>query len=70
MTDDAVDPWPERRGHHRITIDPAVANRQVIRCYEKVGFRPVGVMRQYERGADGRFHYGLLMELLRDDLLP
>ena len=60
----------ERRGHHRITIDPAVANQQAIRCYEKVGFRPVGVMRQYERGADGRFHDGLLMELLRDDLLP
>jgi aminoglycoside 6'-N-acetyltransferase len=59
-----------QRGHHRITIDPAAANERAIRCYEKVGFRPVGVMRQYERGADGRFHDGLLMELLRDDLLP
>ncbi len=59
----------ERRGHHRITIDPAAANEQAIRCYAKVGFRPVGVLRQYERGADGRFHDGLLMELLRDDLL-
>jgi hypothetical protein len=26
------------------------------------------VLRQYERGADGRFHEGLLMELLRDPL--
>ena len=59
----------ERRGHHRITIDPAAANARAIRCYEKVGFRPVGVMRQYERSADGEFHDGLLMELLRDDLL-
>ena len=59
----------ERRGHHRITIDPAAANERAIRCYQKVGFRPVGVMRQYERGADGQFHDGLLMELLRDDLL-
>ena len=58
------------RGHHRITIDPAAANERAIRCYAKVGFRPVGVMRQYERGADGQFHDGLLMELLRDDLLP
>ncbi len=59
----------ERRGHHRITIDPAAANNRAIRCYAKAGFRPVGVMRQYERGADGLFHDGLLMELLRDDLL-
>jgi aminoglycoside 6'-N-acetyltransferase len=57
-----------QRGHHRITIDPAAANRQAIRGYTKVGFRPVGVMRQYERGGDGRFHDGLLMDLLRDEL--
>ena len=58
----------EQRGHHRITIDPAAANGQAIRSYAKVGFRPVGVMRQYERGSDGRFHDGLLMDLLRDEL--
>jgi aminoglycoside 6'-N-acetyltransferase len=58
----------EQRGHHRITIDPAADNHQAIRSYAKVGFRPVGVMRQYERGSDGRFHDGLLMDLLRDDL--
>ena len=27
-------------------------------------------MRQYERGGDGRFHDGLLMDLLRDELAP
>jgi aminoglycoside 6'-N-acetyltransferase len=58
----------EQRGHHRITIDPAAANERAIRCYTKVGFRPVGVMRQYERGGDGRFHDGLLMELLHGEL--
>jgi aminoglycoside 6'-N-acetyltransferase len=53
------------RGHHRITIDPAADNAAAIRCYEKAGFRPVGVMRQYERDVDGdRWHDGLLMELL------
>lgn len=57
----------ERCGHHRITIDPAAANQRAIRCYQKVGFRPVGVMRQYERGGDGQFHDGLLMELVHDD---
>ncbi len=58
----------ERRGHHRITIDPAAANDRAIRSYAKVGFRPVGIMRQYERGGDGQFHDGLLMDLLRDEL--
>jgi aminoglycoside 6'-N-acetyltransferase len=55
----------EERGHHRITIDPATANAAAIRAYEKAGFRRVGVMRRYERDADGRgWHDGLLMELL------
>jgi aminoglycoside 6'-N-acetyltransferase len=58
----------EQRGHHRLTIDPAAANERAIRCYTRVGFRPVGVMRQYERGSDDSFHDGLLMDLLRDDL--
>jgi aminoglycoside 6'-N-acetyltransferase len=55
----------DERGHHRITIDPATTNAPAIRAYEKVGFRRVGVMRRYERDADGRgWHDGLLMELL------
>jgi aminoglycoside 6'-N-acetyltransferase len=58
----------DERGHHRLTIDPAADNVQAIRSYEQVGFRPVGVMRQYERGPDGTWHDGLLMELLRDEL--
>lgn len=58
----------EQRGHHRLIIDPAAANDRAIRCYTRVGFRPVGVMRQYERGSDGSFHDGLLMDLLRDEL--
>jgi aminoglycoside 6'-N-acetyltransferase len=57
------------RGHHRITIDPAAANAAAIRAYSKVGFRPVGVMRRYERDTGGGgWHDGLLMELLADDL--
>jgi len=55
----------DERGHHRITIDPAVENIAAIRAYEKVGFKPVGVMRQAERDSDGRgWHDALLMELL------
>jgi aminoglycoside 6'-N-acetyltransferase len=55
----------DERGHHRITIDPAADNSAAIRCYEKVGFRRVGVMRRYERDVGGAaWHDGLLMELL------
>lgn len=58
----------EERGHHRLTIDPAADNAAAIRAYGKVGFRPVGVMRSYERGPDGTWHDGLLMEMLADEL--
>jgi len=59
----------EHRGHHRLVIDPAVANQAAIRCYTAVGFRPVGVMRSYERDADGEgWHDGLLMDLLASEL--
>jgi aminoglycoside 6'-N-acetyltransferase len=58
----------EARGHHRLTIDPAAANERAIRAYERVGFRPVGVMRRYERGPDGTFHDGLLMDMLVGEL--
>lgn len=58
----------DERGHHRLTIDPATANARAIRTYEKVGFKPVGVMRQYERGVSRTFHDGLLMDMLRGEL--
>lgn len=56
------------RGHHRITIDPAADNVRAIRSYERVGFRRVGVMRAYERGPDGSYHDGMLLDLLPEDL--
>ncbi|SEF35626.1 aminoglycoside 6'-N-acetyltransferase [Amycolatopsis pretoriensis] len=55
-------------GHHRLTIDPAAANETAIRVYTKVGFRPVGLMRNYERAPDGTWHDGLLMDLLAGEL--
>jgi len=56
-------------GHHRIVIDPAADNAAAIRCYSKIGFRPVGVMSSYERDPDGGWHDGLLMDLLVDELI-
>ena len=57
------------RGHHRVTIDPAAANERAIRAYERVGFRPVGIMRRYERAPDGTWRDGLLMDLLADEFV-
>jgi aminoglycoside 6'-N-acetyltransferase len=56
------------RGHHRFTIDPAATNARAIKAYERVGFKPVGVMRRYERRPDGSFHDGLFMDLLIEEL--
>ena len=58
----------EERGHHRLTIDPAAHNERAIRCYEKVGFRRVGVMREYWLDAEGSWRDGLLLDLLADEL--
>ncbi len=48
-------------GFHRLTIDPAAANTAAIRAYTKVGFRPVGIMRQYWRDPDGVWQDGMLL---------
>ncbi len=58
----------EERGHHRLTIDPAADNEAAIRAYRGVGFRDVGILRQYELGPDGSWHDGLLMEMLAGEL--
>jgi aminoglycoside 6'-N-acetyltransferase len=58
----------EARGHHRVTIDPAAANERAIRCYERVGFRRVGIMRRYWRDPAGEWQDGLLLDLLAGEL--
>ena len=55
-------------GHHRLVIDPRATNARAIASYRKVGFRDVGILRRYERGTDGEWHDGLLMDLLREEL--
>jgi aminoglycoside 6'-N-acetyltransferase len=56
------------RGHHRVTIDPAVENSAAVGAYEKVGFRAVGVMREYWTDPSGVRHDGLLMDVLASEL--
>jgi aminoglycoside 6'-N-acetyltransferase len=58
----------EERGHHRFTIDPSLANERAIKAYKAVGFRPVGVMRQYDRNPDGEWEDALLLDLLAEEL--
>ena len=47
---------------------PLTQDHRTPRC-AAVGFKPVGVMRQYERDTDGKgWHDGLLMDLLSAEL--
>jgi aminoglycoside 6'-N-acetyltransferase len=59
----------DERGFHRVVIDPEVANGAAIACYRKVGFKPVGVMRRYQRDSSGHWQDGLLMDLLAEELV-
>jgi aminoglycoside 6'-N-acetyltransferase len=52
----------EERGHHRLTIDPALDNVAAVRAYEKAGFQRVGVMKLAERSPEGRWRDALFME--------
>ncbi len=59
----------DERGHHRITIDPSADNVAAIRAYEKVGFKRVGVLRQYERDPlTGNWRDGVLLDLLAEEV--
>ena len=59
----------DARGHHRFTVDPACDNGHAIHVYERLGFRRVGVLREYERVADGAWRDALLMELVAGDFV-
>jgi len=54
-------------GHHRLTFDPAADNSPAIACYSKAGFKPVGVLRGYERRLGRESSDGLLMDMLISD---
>jgi aminoglycoside 6'-N-acetyltransferase len=54
-------------GHHRFTLDPNVHNAPAIRSYERLGFRRVGILREYQLRPDGSREDGLLMDLVLSD---
>jgi aminoglycoside 6'-N-acetyltransferase len=59
----------DERGFHRLVIDPEVENEVAIACYRNVGFKPVGVMRRYQRDRFGEWKDGLLMDLLAEEFV-
>jgi len=54
---------------HRLVIDPEVDNSVAIACYRSVGFKDVGVMREYSRDRHGVWKDGLLMDLLAREFI-
>jgi RimJ/RimL family protein N-acetyltransferase len=48
---------------------PPPTTRRPSGATPRSGFRPVGVIRRYERDPDGSWHDGLMMDLPADDLL-
>jgi RimJ/RimL family protein N-acetyltransferase len=54
----------EEHGHHRVIVDPFADNEAAIRCYEKAGFKRVGIRERFWRDAGGTWRDELLMELV------
>ncbi|QZY51581.1 GNAT family N-acetyltransferase [Leucobacter tenebrionis] len=54
-------------GISRVTLDPNVHNEGAIRSYERLGFRRVGVLRDYQVRPGGHLEDGLLLDLTRSD---
>ncbi|RPI29546.1 MAG: GNAT family N-acetyltransferase, partial [Actinomycetota bacterium] len=59
----------DARGHHRLTVDPATANMRAVHVYRRLGFRPVGVLRRYERVEGDHYRDALLLDLLAEEFV-
>jgi aminoglycoside 6'-N-acetyltransferase len=51
-----------RGDYRRVFIDPYAGNARAIRCYEKVGFRPVGTFSRAADGLDDELYMELMLE--------
>lgn len=54
-------------GITRITLDPNVANEGAIRSYERLGFRRVGILRDYQVRPGGHLEDALFLDLTKSD---
>lgn len=54
-------------GVSRITLDPNVHNDGAIRSYERLGFRRIGILRDYQVRPGGTLEDALFLDLTRSD---
>lgn len=54
-------------GITRVTLDPNINNDGAIRSYERLGFRRIGVLRDYQVRPGGHLDDALFMDLTRSD---
>jgi aminoglycoside 6'-N-acetyltransferase len=54
-------------GITRVTLDPNVNNHSAIRGWERMGFRRIGIMRDYQVRPDGTLDDALFLDLTRGD---
>ncbi|CAG7602465.1 GNAT family N-acetyltransferase [Leucobacter soli] len=54
-------------GVTRITLDPNVKNHGAIRSYERLGFKPIGILRDYQVRPGGALEDALFLDLTRGD---
>lgn len=54
-------------GITRVTLDPNIHNEGAIRSYERLGFRRIGVLRDYQVRPAGHLEDALFMDLTRGD---
>ncbi|MHA7136343.1 GNAT family N-acetyltransferase [Rossellomorea arthrocnemi] len=53
----------ERKGVHRLVMDPMTWNTRAIRCYEKCGYSKARILREHELH-EGKYHDSWLMEFI------
>lgn len=54
-------------GITRVTLDPNIRNDGAIRSYERLGFRRIGVLRDYQVRPGGHLEDALFLDLTRSD---
>ncbi len=54
-------------GITRVTLDPNIKNEGAIRSYERLGFRRIGVLRDYQVRPGGHLEDALFLDLTRSD---
>ncbi|WP_427869293.1 GNAT family N-acetyltransferase [Leucobacter luti] len=54
-------------GITRVTLDPNVNNDGAIRSYERLGFRRIGILRDYQVRPGGHLEDALFLDLTRSD---